>query len=168
MQHLVTTMDMNKRRRTSPSSDGVALSDLPDEALSYVASFLACPSRALLAVAFRNTNSVTNAIISFEQWNNLDFGEIEKSLSSKITDTLVEEILVCIGANAKLRKLKLTGCVNITGSGLEPLRGSVVLEIIDLTLVAEHESPVLDPKPPILVSRFCRFLIASLREKTMR
>ena len=96
-------MESNKRRRTCPSSDGVALSDLPDEALSYVASFLACPSRALLAVAYRNTEAVTNAIISFEQWNNLDFGEIEKSLSSKITDNLLEEILVCIATTVKTR-----------------------------------------------------------------
>ena len=45
--------------------------------------------------------------------------------------------------------LKLTGCVNITGAGLDPLRGSVVLEKIDLSLVAEHKSPVLDLEPLI-------------------
>ena len=37
--------------------------------------------------------------------------------------------------------MKLTGCVNITGCGLSPLRESVVLEQIDLSLLKQHENP---------------------------
>ena len=45
--------------------------------------------------------------------------------------------------------MKLAGCVNITGDGLGILRGSVVLEQIDLSILGRlgwHESPVLRPK----------------------
>ena len=42
-----------------------------------------------------------------------------------------------------MNTLKLTGCINITGCGLEPLRGSSVLEQVDLSLVGQHESPVI-------------------------
>ena len=46
-----------------------------------------------------------------------------------------------------LKKLKLCGCVNITGHGLNPLRGSVALEQIDISLVRKHENP-FNIKPP--------------------
>lgn len=45
--------------------------------------------------------------------------------------------------------LRLTSLTNFTGVGLTPLRGSGIVEKIDLSLVGEHESPVLDPEPPI-------------------
>ena len=82
-----------------------------------------------------------------EQLDVLDFGAIEKSLAAKITDDVLKSILTCIDANTKLRKLKLAGCVNITGAGLDPLRGSAVLEQIDLSLVEEHKSPMPDAEP---------------------
>ena len=47
------------------------------------------------------------------------------------------------------KTLKLTGCVNITGSGLELLRGSLVLQQIDLSLVSQYECPEIDPDPSI-------------------
>ena len=49
--------------------------------------------------------------------------------------------------NLKLKTLKLAGCVNITGSCLEVIRSSAVLELLDISLVRMHESPVLDPEP---------------------
>jgi len=45
--------------------------------------------------------------------------------------------------------LRLAGCVNITGAGLEPLRGSSVIEQIDLGLVGDNESPVLGEEYPL-------------------
>jgi len=45
--------------------------------------------------------------------------------------------------------LKLTNCINIIGVGLEPLRGSTIIEQIDLSLVGDHQSPNISPKPPI-------------------
>ena len=148
----------SKRRRTSPI-DGIVLRDLPNEALCYAASFLSAPSKVLFAIALSDDDA-SKAIIHGEQWDILDFGGVEDSLAAKITDDLLQEILLCIGASTKLRRLKLAGCVNITGAGLDPLRGSVVLEQIDLSLVAEHKSPVLDPEP--LIS--CDHVVAHSRQ----
>eukprot|EP00985_Skeletonema_marinoi_P032514 scaffold39161_cov180-Skeletonema_marinoi.AAC.3 len=39
--------------------------------------------------------------------------------------------------------------MNITGSGLEPLRGSLTIEQIDLSLVGDHQNSRLDPEPQI-------------------
>ena len=132
------------------------------------------PSKALLAIALRRDENASivhtgNAIIRGEQWDTLDFGDVEKSLASKITEELMQELLQYIGAKSKVKKLKLTGCINITGFGLSPLRASAVLEQIDLSLVA---------KPKVmswsliwvsyLVTLFCAFLIASLGEMTVR
>ena len=144
-----------KRRRISPGSNGTALFDLPNEALSYAASYLASPSRAMFAIAFfrygasvnDRSNDASTAILSSEQFDILDFGEIEANLAAKVTDDLLKAILLFINAHRNLKKIKLTGCVNITGVGLIPLCGSVALEQIDLSLVGEHKSPVLDPKP---------------------
>ena len=43
----------------------------------------------------------------------------------------------------------MAGCINITGSCLEVIRSSAVLELLDIRLVRMHESPVLDPEPLI-------------------
>ena len=75
-----------------------------------------------------------------EQWLELDFVDIDKSLAHRLTDDDIAAVLSAINARKKLRSLKITGCVNITGSGLEPLRGSVVLERLDLSTREEHEN----------------------------
>eukprot|EP00985_Skeletonema_marinoi_P024892 scaffold17756_cov123-Skeletonema_marinoi.AAC.2 len=66
-------------------------------------------------------------------------------------DTMMEEVL-CIDAVNKVKRLKLTSCVNITGAGLEPLRGSLIIEQIDLSLVGEHQPPHISPEPQISCS----------------
>ena len=48
-----------------------------------------------------------------------------------------------------MKRLKLANCVNITGAGLEPLRGSLIIEQIDLSLVEEHQRPKINPEPQI-------------------
>lgn len=50
-----------------------------------------------------------------------------------------------------LHILKLAGCVNITGSGLDTLRSAFVIKQIDLSSVGKHESPwIKGSKPKIL------------------
>ena len=82
---------------------------------------------------------------NLERWDVLDFGAIERALASKITDDLLQVILILLDANRKLKILKLTGCVNVTGAGLGLLRGSAILQQIDLSLVPQHKSPVFHP-----------------------
>ena len=91
-----------------------------------------------LGVGSSDTSDVTwkptsksNAIIAGAYGDTLDFDEIEESLATNITDDHVRDILVCIDAINNLKVLKLTGCFNIEEHGLNPLRGSLVLECIE-------------------------------------
>lgn len=88
-----------------------------------------------------------------DEWGTLDFGEIEKSLAKKLTD-----YDVCIAALTNLKILRLAGCVNITGHGLEPLRGSLHLEQLDLSLVKKHVSPILKMEAKISDSAILQIL----------
>lgn len=97
--------------------------------------------------------SSTAVIIYSEKWASIDFMDIEKSLAFRLTDDDVAAMLACVDAHNKLKTLKITGCINITGRGLEPLRGSFVLEHIDLSLVRLHDSP--DMKCKSLLSEAC-------------
>jgi len=158
----MATIPSNKRQRIAEQS--LNISNLPDGILCYVASYLAQPSRALFAVAMTSPskswtkdNFTTDSkhqqtiasILSSGTWDTLDFEDIEKSLTEKLTDDDVHAVLKCISAQDVLKKLKLTGCINITGRGLQVLRGSAVIEYIDLSLVKQFESPKLDPEPMI-------------------
>lgn len=63
-----------------------------------------------------------------EYWTTLDFVDIDETLANKLTDDDIGGALICIDAVNRLKSLKLTGCVNIKGTGLKPLKGSKVLE----------------------------------------
>ncbi len=158
---------------TGRISSTISLSDLPVEPLTLVASYLAPPSRALFDVALNNNfeakpsadtndsgSSSVNRIAGGDDWDVLDFGHIEPDLAAKLSDDDIRGVLLSIDAAHNLKKLRLTNCINITGVGLEPLRGSMIIEQIDLSLVDYHESPELEPEPrlscdevlPILIS----------------
>ena len=159
---MASDTDRNKRRKTSADTH-VGISNLPDGLLADVASYLAKSSRAFFAVAMtapsaswredsqciRRPSEAADAILSSAQWDKLDFGDIEKFLAEKLTDDDVHSILLSINAKTTLKILKLTGCINITGTGLGPLRDSVVVRQIDLSLVGYHESPYLESEPEI-------------------
>mmetsp|Transcript_12042 Transcript_12042/g.22401 ORF Transcript_12042/g.22401 Transcript_12042/m.22401 type:complete len:130 (-) Transcript_12042:787-1176(-) len=59
----------------------------------------------------------------------------------KLTDDDLGAVLACVKAVGTLKTLKLAGCINITGDGLESLRGCISLEQIDLSLMGRHEKP---------------------------
>mmetsp|Transcript_12086 Transcript_12086/g.20464 ORF Transcript_12086/g.20464 Transcript_12086/m.20464 type:complete len:401 (+) Transcript_12086:1497-2699(+) len=151
-----------KRRRISAADgspqDISSLTDLPSGILAHAASFLAAPSRALFAVALdensaASPNERSSAIVVGSQWDVLDFGEIEKDLADEMTDDTIEKVLLCIVAVNNVKRLKLTNCFRITGAGLEPLRGSAIIEQIDLSIVGEHENPDIGQFPMILCDR---------------
>ena len=167
-QNCIITMasanDSSKRRRLlgDASPDAGCLSELPSGILTHVANYLDAPSRALFAAALINQNAVAsderNTVIVGNEWTTLDFGEIEKELAVKLNDDDIEKVLQCIDAANRVKKLKLTNCIHITGVGLEPLRGSTIIEQIDLSLVGDHQSPNISPKPPIS----CEFVLPIL------
>lgn len=73
-------------------------------------------------------------------WEVLDFVDIPKLLASRLTDEDLGAILKCIDGKNNLKRLNATHC-NISGYGLEPLRGSKVLEKLDLGLTRQFEVP---------------------------
>ena len=158
---MASARNSSKRRRLL--GDARCLSDLPSGILTHVANYLAPPSRALFAAALTtHQNSAAsderNSAIVGNEWTTLDFGDIEKDLAVKLIDADISAVLMCINAVNRLKWLKLTNCINITGVGLEPLRGSTIIEQIDLSLVGKHQSPILKPKPPIS----CEFVLPIL------
>ncbi len=150
----------NKRRKVSSTCPPCSIYDLPHGALANTASFLAEPSRALFAVALRrlshNNNNIfqddaTSAIVGDGSTvlDTLDFGDWDRDLATKLSDDDVSGVLHCIDAVNKLKRLKLSNCINISGAGLEPLRGSIIIEQIDLSLVKEHQNSDLYSNPSI-------------------
>ena len=71
---------------------------------------------------------------SAEGWSRLDFVDLEIELCEKLTDDDLGAILACIDAKRNLKQLTLTSCFGIVGQGLQPLRGSEVLETLDLDM----------------------------------
>ena len=162
---MVTT---NKRRRTAADTSVHSISDLPVGILVDAASYLCKPSRAILAAALTAQSSswktnendkcvpsdLSKAILSSNHvdWETLDFEDIEENLACRLDDNDMHAILTCIDAKHVLKKLKLAGCTRIDGCGLQPLTGSSVLELIDLSTFGrnkKHDETTLDP---ILIS----------------
>ena len=146
-----------KRRRISaangPNEGNRRITDLPSGILAHAATFLAAPSKALFAIALDENSAVlpnerSSAIVG-NQLDTLDFGAIEKELAVKLLDVDIDRVLMCIDAVNNVKRLKLTNCVAITGTCLEPLRGSVVIEQIDLSVIYDTHQPDLDPQPLI-------------------
>ena len=140
-------------RSTADAVSSSSICDLPDTILSHVATYLAVPSRALFAVALtapssswcrrcdsdQQVRAVSRAILSSTSWEILNFGDVEERLAFKMKDEDLHAVLVCIDALSKLKRIKLINCYSIRGDGLNPLRGSVVLEQVDLSLVEQEE-----------------------------
>eukprot|EP00984_Skeletonema_dohrnii_P036275 scaffold37061_cov183-Skeletonema_dohrnii-CCMP3373.AAC.2 len=134
---------------------------LPGGILKEVASFLEAPSRVLFAIAITPPSSpydivlarcrprVSRSSIEGNDWHTLDFGDIEKELAAKLTDDDISQVLLHIDAAHKVKRLRLTNCINISGSGLAPLRYSTSIEQIDLSLVGAHQLSQLNPTPPL-------------------
>jgi len=166
------TNSRSKRRRTtatgSLASPGAAcLSQLQYGIVGHAASFLSSPSRALFAIALTDGNGLPNEVITAivgDHWDTLDFGEVEKDLAVKLSDDHIKAMLLCINALGRVRRLRLTNCINITGAGLEPLRGSAIMEQIDLSLIGDNESPVLYPEPSISCDHVLPILDSIIQE----
>ena len=138
-------------------SNMLHISKLPVGILVNVSTYLSKPSRALFALAMEissssslsSSSNISKAIVSSTQWDALDFQDIEENLANKLTDDDMNEILTCINAQVVLKKLKLTGCINIEGRGLNSLRNSSVLEQIDISLAPMYGCQELSSEPKI-------------------
>jgi len=135
----------NKRRR----KEGLHISDLPDNAVAHVATYLSNVSRAIFALA--SPSAIKSTILSSDAklWETLDFGDIDKSLARRLKDGGLRDILTIVDAASNTKRLKLTGCTNIWGTGLSPLSNSIVLKQLDMSIVGQNESPNMHPQPSI-------------------
>ena len=148
----MATIDGNKRPRID--GDSLHINDLPIGFLVEVSTYLSKPSRAILAIALSASSlswkkevdgeklpTISKAIIAASDWNTLDFVDIEDSLAYKLKDNDLRAVLTSINARQILKSLTLTNCINIIGHGLETLRESNVLQLLDLSLVGKHDCP---------------------------
>lgn len=119
------------------------------------------PSRASKAVLPEIYDSSFTPTSDLSEWDELylewldNFVLVDRprrvftSLASKLNDGDLSGILVCVDAKNRLTRLILPQCLNITGSGLAPLRNCSALEKIDLSLHCDHSNPVHDPAPKL-------------------
>ena len=80
------------------------------------------------------------------EWESFDFGDLQLATGKRyapfggsLDDDDLRAVLLCIDAANIVKSLKLTRCHNITGRGLEPLRESKIIQLIDLSLVGVHD-----------------------------
>jgi hypothetical protein len=114
---------------------------LPDAALNCVASFFPVIEKALFSIAFVHQRHIIIGNDVQEEIEHIDFMDIDENLASRLTDVELSNILQGIDAVNITKTLKLTNCSLIRGRGLEPLRGSTKLQLIDLSLL-KHNSCV--------------------------
>ena len=153
------TESSNKRQRTD-MEEILHLSNMPDSILTHVTSYLTKESSILFAAGVTTPSSTDNnfhvtaghlsstilsSLQSESSWIKLDVGDLEQykvlPYSTNLTDDDLYSVLVAIDAINNLKSLQLTGCTKVTGRGLEPLRGSAVIESIDLGLANCGQSP---------------------------
>ena len=123
--------------------------------------------------ADRSTASITSSIMSAHddnwrvQWETLDLLDIQNSTTKKrkMNDDSLKSILICIDAVNNLKSLKLTSCDTIIGYGLKPLRGSTVIERIDLSMAEEHSKPPLGSQSTMSLKAILPILYSIVNEE---
>lgn len=111
---------------------------LPDAGIAYVSSFLQPMERILFAAALPEG---TRHIRGLEVIKKLDFVALDNNLKNRLTDEDLKLILINIDAREHLEELRLTHCFYLVGYGLEPLKGSKVLRLIDISSFKAFERP---------------------------
>lgn len=133
------SFDNSKRRRTTLASPNLV--DLP---LTAIADYLPSTNRLLLAVAFTapsssftstgwkaNLSTASKAVLASKEYWELDFAEI-REYTGDPSDEDLRALLLSIDAKNTLKTLRLEGCTQIVGHGLEPLGESTVLQCLSL------------------------------------
>ena len=89
-------------------------------------------------------SAITKAILSprneeeNDMWEEINFEDNDINLCWKLNDDDIAGILACTNSVKHLKRLFLPDCMEITGRALEPLRGSSILEQLDVSLLRNH------------------------------
>ena len=74
--------------------------------------------------------------------NIVDFGELDAEFAMSLTDEDVEDILLCLDReDSRIKRLRLTNCINVNGSFMRSIRRSTTIEQIDLSIIPQHVDP---------------------------
>ena len=84
-------------------------------------------------VVKREPSPASKVILTYEKWDSLDFAEFTYGKENQLSDDDIAGVLTCINARGNLKSLKITGCTQITGQGLQPLFRSTILQQVNLT-----------------------------------
>jgi hypothetical protein len=130
------------------STFNVEMHHMPHIILQSVASFLNFNDKISFAMSLPTwkcevTHDVSKTIVGSDKeptegvvfGDHAYYGDHHMVRSCSLTDLDVKHILVSIDAVNKLKVLEMTHCMQVEGHGLEPLRSSSVLEVVDLSLV---------------------------------
>ena len=144
------SFDSSKRRRTTLASPNLV--DLP---LTAIADYLPSTNRILLAIALTASSSfsatgwnnaklstASKAVLASKECWELDFAEISEYAGDP-SDEDLRALLLIIDAKNTLKTLRIGGCTQIVGHGLEPLRGSTILERLVLHGNAKFAEPIV-------------------------
>lgn len=106
------------------------MESIPDEIMKIFLSFNDMCTHILLAAT-----SQSNRRLVFQEcpflWTEIDFEKVPQA--ARITDTALNALLTNVNARNMTTYLSLMGCsTNVRGRGLEPLRDSQKLEMIEL------------------------------------
>ena len=107
------------------------IGSLPDGALHCIGSFLSPIETSIFSITTSTSYLFQNELRAIET---LDFKDVSSELASRLTDDDLRSILISVDAVNNLKKLVLTNCIKVKGIGLEPLRGSNVLQHLDLKI----------------------------------
>jgi len=119
-----------------------------------------CPIAFALQARASLYSSSSFATVHHALWRDIDFAPIKDQAKALVTDERLSNLLVRVNAHAVTRSLNLSSCDEISGTGLEPLRGSETLEEINLRygyrnnqIVFDHILPILRSMLPFKLSR---------------
>jgi hypothetical protein len=116
----------------------LTISELPSEALASIAAYLPKTAVGFLAAAMPDDGTKV-ALVSSMEWESIDFLDIDKDVRLKLTDEDLDGFLRGIDAVSKVKCLKFSHLFAVTGHGLESLRGSTVLEGLDLSNIPSSD-----------------------------
>ena len=169
------------------------MDDLPKKVLSNIATYLG-RERVLFAVALTapssswekcdlskvSLSSASKIVMTSpfyrrwsnkqyeEKWDDLNFYDMDEDVRRKLRDGDICGILRMVHAEQNLKQLSLAHCVGIQGHCLSPLRGSVVLEEVDLSLCGWYGSKTIDPTPNICENEVLPILNSILEKMEAR